>query len=825
MYEEWTYAVSGPEPETVKTAAIEQAAAQTGERPVGSGPGRPRRKSLVRKVALEQHRPKQPVEGPAKAQTKPRRAKSLCERQINKPKCQLRHEHPFTPDERDKLLDNSEWIKDEKGDVAWPDDDPLVRSEDALAQELWLRTYAQAAACTKALSSADRLSQLLDGLCVGLGNVENDTLAFKDTCDALVTREHWLDELHAGIDRGLRVYDALDRATRRLAAPGSDIVRGKEFQALLADLDQGIAFFAEHPDFVDADLYAMKYRQCMTRALSLCHEYFTSRVRNLQASVAADEARIEKQAGAGSGVLGEATRQALLYGKFEDDAPILQPVANEIASRAQDHDEYAGLLDQCVRAYCGVRNKLLGPMLAQQAAQTAMSSSSGQTTPGAADASSGGGTTFVQACVRSLTFYRDLFDREARLFGLFFDVDACRDELQNWLMDLSEPLHDSLRQRIIRETEIASLCELITVLLPYVDDTTEHDELVNLALLFNPILKDVQYRLVFRTQQTIDRDIARYVPQPDDLAQVGHRRKKSSVGQQPSPDKANGEHAPPVADQEQSKYQFDTTAIVEGWYPPLRTAVTILSQIYQLINSSIFDDLAHRILHESIGALNKVSEVAQSRLGAMEAQLFLMKQLLVLRAQIVEFDIEAAPTEVQVDFSGLAGVISRIRTEGVQLNSSSILNLARESVPKVVNNMLDAKAELYAQLKNAIHSFTEHAVKAITKSIIQDPKPSTAVEDTRRLRQETQQELPRIRNVIRTYISDDRTVDILIDSIEDLVIQTYEAYYDKMVATAKSPDEIDGMMDVDGLVSWLGDVVSSMYRENETNAPDGPDGQ
>jgi hypothetical protein len=392
---------------------------------------------------------------------------------------------------------------------------------------------------------------------------------------------------------------------------------------------------------------------------------------------------------------------------------------------------------------------------------------------------------------------------------MYFNMEITRDELQNWLIDLSEPLHDGLRQRIIRETDVANLCELISVLLPYVDD--HHDAVVNLPLLFNPVLKDVQYRLVFRTQQLIEYDIVRYVPQSDDLTQLGNRRKKSVVSH------TSQTEIPPESDTSaitgDGQLEFDTEAIVEGWYPPLKTAVTILSQIYQLVNSSIFDDLAHHILHECIASLNKVFVLAQTRLGPMEAHLFLMKQLLILRAQIVEFDIDAAPAEVQVDFSGLAGVISRIRTEGVQINSSSILNLARESVPKVVNNMLDAKSELYAQLKNAIHAFTELAVKTITKSIIDNPLPSTAVEDTRKLRQDIQQELPRIRDVIKVYVADDHTVDILIDSIQDLVIQTYEAYHENIVATG-SPAELDGVMEVDGLISWLSDVVSSIYRND-----------
>ena len=198
----------------------------------------------------------------------------------------------------------------------------------------------------------------------------------------------------------------------------------------------------------------------------------------------------------------------------------------------------------------------------------------------------------------------------------------------------------------------------------------------------------------------------------------------------------------------------------------MRKAIAMLSQIYQLVSSSIFDDLAHRIVHECLTSLQAAHTLANTRLGKLEADLFLIKHLLVLRQQITEFDIEYVPADVQIDFSGIAEVFSLVRKEGVTLNTKNLLNLAKISVPKVVNNMFDAKEELYAKVRNSIHDFTEEAVKQIVKSINDSPTVETALEDTRQLREDAATEIPRLRKMIETYIDEQSTVDILIDSIQ-----------------------------------------------------------
>lgn len=197
--------------------------------------------------------------------------------------------------------------------------------------------------------------------------------------------------------------------------------------------------------------------------------------------------------------------------------------------------------------------------------------------------------------------------------------------------------------------------------------------------------------------------------------------------------------------------------------------------------------------------------------------MFLIKHLLLLRQQIMEFDIEYIPAEVQFDFSGLAEVFELVKTEGVSLNTSHLLNLAKIGVPKVVNNMFDAKEELYAKLRNAVHDVTEEAVKSVIGSISTGTiDVEKVVEQTRKLREDASKEVPRLRKVMEGYIEDSRTVDILIDSVQDLVIQAYEKYYDQVVVEArKTGASLEGVMEVEGLVAWFGEVNGRLRLERE----------
>lgn len=72
----------------------------------------------------------------------------------------------------------------------------------------------------------------------------------------------------------------------------------------------------------------------------------------------------------------------------------------------------------------------------------------------------------------------------------------------------------------------------------------------------------------------------------------------------------------------------------------------------------------------------------------MDGQLFTIRHLLILKEQIAAFDIEYVHPEVGFDFSAVTGAFTEAREKGA-LNG--IYKLAANGMPRVVENMLDAK--------------------------------------------------------------------------------------------------------------------------------------
>jgi len=165
-----------------------------------------------------------------------------------------------------------------------------------------------------------------------------------------------------------------------------------------------------------------------------------------------------------------------------------------------------------------------------------------------------------------------------------------------YLSNLSEPLYDHVRPRIIHETQIIALSELCLLFQtqfmrdpdegifppkpPNFNRVAESHFFETLQLDFGvivqPALQDAQSRLVFRTENLIINEIKNFAPKDRDLDYPRFLHITSG-------------HVPtsPVADIQSpigtSEY-FDSGLLFQGWYPTLRKSIWILSKIYRLVN-------------------------------------------------------------------------------------------------------------------------------------------------------------------------------------------------------------------------------------------------
>ena len=586
-----------------------------------------------------------------------------------------------------------------------------------------------------------------------------------------------------------------------------------------------------------------RYRLLMTRGLTLIRVHFVGGLREISSDVAKRIA--DKQ-------LNDTTMSALLYAKFRYGASELKEVAQEIRKRALlpvdaepgAEGEYQSLMNELYTSYSATRGKLVIPLARKKLSDIAMAPSTSK--------------DLVAFARSSIGYTRGVCSDEYELWREWFEGE---DGLYDFLESVCEPLYDHLRPRIIHETQILKLCELCTFLQTrYMHDQDEDAEPIeanqfDFSKLIRTALEDAQTRLVFRAQAILRDEIERYKPKKEELDYPARNRQVSLSGtksQRPAATSGRkGSMAEPTTpmpktpmvveegDSPNGRWGFDTEAAFHGWYPTLRKAIWLLSRIYRLVNvrqfssfpkyisinvafqSTVFDDLAHNIVHQTTLSLQHASTLVTQRPSnsAVDGRLFLIKHLLILKQQIVAFDIEYVTPEVSFDFSSVTNTFWELRERGGLFDPSNLWRIMGGGLlPKVVENMLDAKVELDGSLRTVINDLTSDFASRITKPVDASATAKRgfdAQQAVNVIHKVAEKEIPFLRKKLDEYIDDMRTKETLVAAVQDQVIQNYEMFYDVYTAekrsngkqmSKKGKGRDDEAWDPDMFGEWAGSV-------------------
>ncbi|KAF2000449.1 Sec34-domain-containing protein [Amniculicola lignicola CBS 123094] len=631
---------------------------------------------------------------------------------------------------------------------------------------------------------------ILSSLSGSFQQVEAQTTAFQTQCEGLIEDQSRITKLADSMEQNLRYYLYLEPITKRLNAPGAgSIVRGKEFTEMLSNLDNCLEYMQAHPKHSESATYRSRYRLLLTRALTLIRVHFTNALREIAADVAKRIA--DRQ-------LNDTTMSALLYAKFRVGAPELKRIGLEIQKRAVlpagaeagAEAEYQSLMNELYQSYSATRGRLILPIVTKKIHEIAQAPSTSK--------------DLVAFARSSISYIRGICFDEYDLWAEWFDGEG---GIYNFLEAICEPLYDHLRPRTIHETQILKLCELCTLIQTRYMEEEEDDSPIeanrlDFTLIVQPALQDAQTRLVFLSLAILRDDIEKYKPKPEDLDYPAKNKKQATSGSKSNQPVLSGkknaksEQAPapqlpktPMVveeDDPDSRWNFNTEAAFKDWYPTLRKAIWLLSKIYRLVHSSVFDDLAHQIVHSTTTSLTQASTLLSKSASPTDASLFLISHLLLLKQQIVAFDIEfvTPETELQYDFSSISSTFWELRSRGGLFNPRNLVGLL---IPKVVENMLDAKAELDARLRGAIQELTSQFVKRMTSPISvpanasAKPKsysPGAAAKAVASIRETIAREIPFLRNKLAEYITDARTREMLVAACMENVTQVYEDWFD-----------------------------------------------
>lgn len=667
-------------------------------------------------------------------------------------------------------------LEDELGLLQIDEDAVLEASLNEYQQYLNQLDAARAHLDELLTSTTATLDQLAD-ISNAFKTVDQQTAVFQKQSASILEEQRRTEKLATDLAENLKYYEPLERITRRMNAPGAgNFVRTQDFRDMLLTLDECIDYMQTHQKQKEAETYRSKYKQLLTRAMTLVRNTFMAGAKNVTDEVA-------KRINDKQNHVNDTLLSSLLYAKFRVDAPLMKDLGLEIQKRAVPpadaevgtEGEYQSLMNELHQAFAACRTRLVLPIVQQKITEIA-------TIPTSKD--------LVAFAKSSITYVRGVCLDEFELWEEWFHGQR---GVYDFLEALCEPLFDQLRPRIIHETKLSKLCSLVTLIQTRYIDNDDEDEppdptQLDFASLVQPALEDAQTRLVFRTLALLRDEIEYYKPTSEDL---DYPRR---VSEPPTPKSAaplSGRKTSNIAAAEEDDSGDENTPtmwsrnrMLEFSYPTLPRAIRLLSRIYRLVNSSVFDDLAHQIVHSTTQSLVNASKQIESKSSLADAQLFLLRHLLLLKSQIVAFDIEYVAPDVQFDFSGMTSTFYEIRDRGGLFNPRSWMRLFSTGglLPRVVENMLDAKVELDGQLRLVINDFTANFTNAMTSDLKSNRK---AEETTAAVREKIQKEVPILRAKLVYYLDDLRTRETLVAAVEDQVVQTYEAYFEEYAGKAQ----------------------------------------
>ncbi|CAB4288068.1 unnamed protein product [Prunus armeniaca] len=644
--------------------------------------------------------------------------------------------------------------------------------------------------CDGILGQVDDTLDLFNELQLQHQAVATKTKTLHDACDRLLIEKQRLIEFSEALRSKLNYFDELENIATNFYSPNMNVLN-ENFLPLLKRLDDCISYVESNPQYAESSVYLLKFRQLQSRALGMIRSHVLSVLKGASSQV---QAAIRSSGGSKASV-SEGVEASVIYVRFKAAASELKPVLEEIESRSS-RKEYTQILAECHKLYCEQRLSLVRGIVHQRISEFAKKEALPSLTRS-------GCAYLMQVC-----------QLEHQLFDHFFPSSAEDVSSLAPLIDpLSTYLYDTLRPKLIHETNVDFLCELVDILKVEVlgeQLSRRSESLAGLRPTLERILADVHERLTFRARTHIRDEIANYFPLDEDLDYPAKLERS-------------------VADNLETTSQADENLVFKTWYPPLEKTISCLSKLYRCLEPGVFTGLAQEVVEVCSTSIQKASKLIARRSSPMDGQLFLIKNLLILREQIAPFDIEFSVTHKELDFSHLLEHLRRIlRGQASLFDWSRSTSLARTLSPRVLESQIDAKKELEKSLKTTCEEFIMSVTKLVVdpmlsfvtkvtavkvamssgsqnqkaESVMAKPlkdqafaTPDKVAELVQKVAAAIQQELPIVMTKMKLYLQNPSTRTILFKPIKTNIVEAH-VQVQSLLKAEYTPEEIQGIINM-----------------------------
>lgn len=279
---------------------------------------------------------------------------------------------------------------------------------------------------------------------------------------------------------------------------------------------------------------------------------------------------------------------------------------------------------------------------------------------------------------------------------------------------------DFLRPLIIKESSVDELCRVIAVLSEdmhaQVTILPAPNALLTLLLQsLDTTVNDAKERLTYCAETKLRLEVQLFEPLPShvaypDILETLEEKKKRIANNSNTSNNHNSDNNEAETITVQDIYQT--------WYPPMRQTLSLLSKLYGVVVAPVFEDFARRSIEACIVSLRHGADHVKRRHTMIHGDLFLVRHLLLLREQLVPFEIRLQSIEKQLDFSNTGQAFTELVVQSTRSlfrwdTNNGFLLFAQQGLPQMQELHTDAKKELDQALRRACLAFKVSAVKLL----------------------------------------------------------------------------------------------------------------
>jgi hypothetical protein len=517
----------------------------------------------------------------------------------------------------------------------------------------------------------------------------------------------------------LQHYDAVDRIGVLVGVlfKGKAVVRGlakvkvddDEFPGILDEIDNACEFFGKESggkEFLLAETkrlgdrplesgsleYFRRSLALQDAALDLIKESVADRIATTTTQVASaiNTPKVPVSA--------DQLEASLIYTRFHGISSRSNRLLSLVKARLSRGDGYHDLLLLCRNTYCSNRESLL-----RLTVQTHMDKLKEHHGPvGMTRLAS---VFLIRLCTVETSLYLDFFGEkkegeQQETKPMSDDATYHDKEFQEYLTTLCGALHRTVRRSLVTMMDLDTLCQIVSVLREERSMASASPTTSAASRAISSVIKDAQERLIFCANSILQKEVIRFKARPSDLDYPDKLTKPKE-----SPEESS-------SNEDEDAVEKHMQLVYESWFPPMRSVLKILSKIFRVVETPVFEAMALESVQACTRCLKDGASFIKQRKGIMHSDLFLVKHLLILREQLSPFDIELRSVERQLDFSEAGKAVARFmanrnRRLFAMSTENALLTLLREGV-SVQESSVDSKRDLEDALRSACNDFIEH---------------------------------------------------------------------------------------------------------------------